>query len=244
MLVELLAAASFVSCAVEAVEAPPTVAADSPQSLSQELAQLTPQPQPLPSALGPALPDVEAMQQASPSHPASPRPSRSISPRRLVFDGLDVDAPAAGAQDALGVALHTPPRNAGQCTPPPPANSESARRRFKTFADKITKPRPPPLLPLPVEDTTYGRFTSPYLPSRSRRIAAQSISHIPASKRGEYLIMKRMGLISGAQHPSASDVQAFEEMISSDSNEEALQLLFPPDCVVGPRKRRGRRRAV
>ena len=51
-------------------------------------------------------------------------------------------------------------------TPPKPAFSASALRRFNIFADRVKKPWPPPLLllpvsELPVEDTTYG------LPPRS-----------------------------------------------------------------------------
>ena len=44
------------------------------------------------------------------------------------------------------------------------------------------------------------------LPIRSRRIAAQSLSHIPTSKRGEVLLMKRMGIAPPAT-PVSSRVQ-------------------------------------
>jgi hypothetical protein len=39
------------------------------------------------------------------------------------------------------------------------------------------------------------------MPTRSKRLAAQSISHIPASKRGEFLVKKRLGLGSEQQAP-------------------------------------------
>jgi len=71
------------------------------------------------------------------------------------------------------------------CTPSP--QTTSVGRRLKRFTERITKRRPPPFLELSGDDTAIGRRAWPSLPNQSRRLAAQSIAHIPAAKRGEYL---------------------------------------------------------
>jgi hypothetical protein len=70
-------------------------------------------------------------------------------------------------------------------------------------------------------------------------IAAQIISHIPASKRGEYLVMKRLGLASGMSSPSMSSLKAYEEIFSGDHvNMQTICELFLADGEVGARKQR------
>jgi hypothetical protein len=101
-----------------------------------------------------------------------------------------------------------------------------------------------PLLELPIEDTAYDRYAPPSFPTRSKRIAAQSMAHIPAFKQDEYLVMKRLGLTSGMPSPSMSAMKAYDEMFSGDSSMQALCELFPPDGDVGPRKRRRRHLAA
>ena len=71
------------------------------------------------------------------------------------------------------------------CTPSP--QTTSVGRRLKRFTERITKRRPPPFLELSGDDTAIGRRAWPSLPNQSRRLTAQSIAHIPAAKRGEYL---------------------------------------------------------
>jgi hypothetical protein len=44
---------------------------------------------------------------------------------------------------------------------------------------------------------TSHRSQSPVLPLRSKRLAAQSLSRVRASKRGEVLIMQRIGYTKG-----------------------------------------------
>jgi hypothetical protein len=75
------------------------------------------------------------------------------------------------------------------------------------------------------------------LPKRSRRIVAQSILHILASKRGKHLVLKRLGLTSGMSSPSTSALKAYDGIYIGDhGNMQALCELFPPDDDVGVRK--------
>ena len=120
-----------------------------------------------------------------------------------------------------------------------PPQTTSANRRLKRFTERVTKARQPPLLELPRVDTAHAGRTPPALPRRSRRIAAQSISHIPASKRGV------LGLTSEMSSPSTSALKAYDEIYGGDpGNMQALRELFPPDGDVGARKQRRRRSAA
>jgi hypothetical protein len=55
----------------------------------------------------------------------------------------------------------------------------------------------------------------PSLPKRSTQIAAQATTHIPTAKRGEYLIMERLGLSSGMPPPPMS-VMMYDEIFNGD----------------------------
>ena len=61
-------------------------------------------------------------------------------------------------------------------------------------------------------------------------MAAQSLSRVPASKRGEVLIMQRMGYTRDPSAPSASELEAFDRLFDGNltaSKAEALDELFP-----------------
>jgi hypothetical protein len=81
--------------------------------------------------------------------------------------------------------------DADAATTPPAESGSSATKRLKCFTDKILRKAPLPLLPQPVVEA------QPKLPICSKRIAAQALSRVPASKRGEVLVMKRMGMLDG-----------------------------------------------
>jgi hypothetical protein len=82
----------------------------------------------------------------------------------------------------------------------------------------------------------------PAIPSRSRCIAAQNIAHIPASKRGEYLALKRLGEAKSLPHTTAKFT--YDDIYGADSEHAtALRELFPADDEVGPRKRGHRQSA-
>ena len=119
----------------------------------------------------------------------------------------------------------------------------SADRRLKCFTERITKVRQPPLLELSRDDTAHNGRTPPaWLPKRSKQIVARTISHISASKRGEHLVLMRLGLTSGMSL-STSPLKVYEEIYSGDpGNMQALRELFPRDGNVGARSRKQRRR--
>jgi hypothetical protein len=74
-------------------------------------------------------------------------------------------------------------------------------------------------------------------PLRSRRIAAQSLSRIPTSKRGEYLVLKRLGHASAIAESTAGN--KFDALFSGQPEDvEALRELFPDGCQGGERRRR------
>ena len=65
---------------------------------------------------------------------------------------------------------------------------------------------------------------------QSRRLAAQSLSQVPASKRGEVLIMQRMGYTRHLSAPSALELEAFDRLFDGNptaSEAKALDELFP-----------------
>ena len=60
-------------------------------------------------------------------------------------------------------------------------------------------------------------------------MAAQSLSRVHASKRGDVLIMQRMGYTNGSSAPSASELEAFDKLCDGNltaSTAEALDALF------------------
>jgi hypothetical protein len=70
--------------------------------------------------------------------------------------------------------------------------------------------------------------------------ASQAITHIPTAKRGEYLVMKHLGLSSGIPPPSTS-AMTYDEVFNGDpAHMQALRELFPLVSDVSARKRRCR----
>jgi hypothetical protein len=76
----------------------------------------------------------------------------------------------------------------------------------KRFTDKILYKVSSPLLP---QQTVEAQ---PKLPTHSRRIALQPFSRVPASKRGEVLMMKWMGFIDGQTRPSTEATNAYDNI--------------------------------
>jgi hypothetical protein len=69
-------------------------------------------------------------------------------------------------------------------------NDDSAKRRLDNFISNVTHKRDLPLIREPPKQPPV----KPVLPWRNRRLAAQSLSRVLASKRGEVLIMQHIGL--------------------------------------------------
>ena len=95
------------------------------------------------------------------------------------------------------------------------------------------------------------------LPIRSRRIAAQPLSHVPTSKRGEVLLMQRMGIVPPPTLVFFTSKGAYDAIFAGNlmwSQVEALDELFPvantkagrklfSDAGVGQRSQQRRRPA-
>ena len=105
-------------------------------------------------------------------------------------------------------------------------NDDSTKRRLDSFIYKVMRKRDSSLIHEPHKQ----RPAKPVLPWRSRRLAAQSLSRVSASKQGEMLIMQRMGCTKGPSTPSASELEAFDKLFNGNltvSNAKALEALFP-----------------
>jgi len=105
-------------------------------------------------------------------------------------------------------------------------NDDSAKRRLDGFINNVTCKRDSPLIHEPPKQPP----AKPVLPWRSMRLAAQSLSRVPASKRGEVLIMQRMGYTRHLSAPSALELEAFDRLFDGNltvSKAEALDKLFP-----------------
>ena len=76
--------------------------------------------------------------------------------------------------------------------------------------------------------------------TRSRRIAAQALSRVPASKRGKVLVMKRMGYLDGKTRPSIALKDTYDNIFIDQfnpSHAEAMRQLFPDPQGERPRRR-------
>ena len=120
-------------------------------------------------------------------------------------------------------------------------NDGSAKRRINIFINKVTCKRDSPLIREPPQQPPAKTM----LPWQSRRLVAQSLSRVPASKRGKVLIMQRMGYTKGLSAPSVSELEAFDKLFDDSltaSNAEALDALF--SAVGKSPSRQPRRRKI
>ena len=84
----------------------------------------------------------------------------------------------------------------------------SANCHLELFINIVTSKIASPLICEPPKQTP----TKVMLPRRSKRQAAQSLSRVPASKRGEILVMQRLGLVTVGATPNTSTVKAYEDL--------------------------------
>jgi hypothetical protein len=153
-------------------------------------------------------------------------------------DDTGISAPAhdrvAMLEDEQGNAASSA---AKQATPPPPANSASAKRRSNSFTLKVKRLKPSAILQRPSPDKTVHMPRQ--RPLRSRRITAQSLSRIPASKRGEYLVLKHLGQASPLSESTAKN--KFDTLFGQNpEDDEAPRELFLDGTNIGGRRRRRR----
>jgi hypothetical protein len=106
-----------------------------------------------------------------------------------------------------------------------PSPGEAARRLAR-FTEEIRVVRPPPLITSPPKQPPPKQL----VPKRSRRIAAQQMDHVPASKRGEVLLMRRMGFLEPSAPPFSAAKDSYESFFEGDisaADAEAFDSLFP-----------------
>jgi hypothetical protein len=104
-------------------------------------------------------------------------------------------------------------------------SDSSTARRLKSLTRRMLKKVDSPLIRKPPKQPP----AKPVLPLRSRRLAAQSLSRVPASNRGKMLILQCMGYTKGPSVPSASKLKAFDKIFDgnlTESNIKALDALF------------------
>ena len=82
-----------------------------------------------------------------------------------------------------------------------------AAKRLARFIEEVQVMRQPPLINSPPKQKLAPKRTT--LPIWSRRIAAQQMDHIPASKRGEVLLMKRIGILAPAAPISSAAKRSY-----------------------------------
>jgi len=100
-------------------------------------------------------------------------------------------------------------------------NYGSIKYRLDSFINKVTRKRHSPL----IRERPKQPSAKPVLSWRSRRLAAQSLSRVPASKRDDVLIMQRMSYTKGPSASSTSELEAFDKIFDGNltaSNAEAL----------------------
>lgn len=134
----------------------------------------------------------------------------------------------ASAQVQPGHSQRRTTPGAVDATPSP----REAARRLNKFTAEVQRKRQPPLIASPPKQKAPPK--KPIIPLGSRRIAAQQMGHIPASKRGEVLLMKKMGVLPPQAPPSsATNKEVIRRYLQlqgsklSASDVEALDVMFP-----------------
>jgi hypothetical protein len=140
------------------------------------------------------------------------------------------------APHSLGCGLSDgscPPLFTAGGHPPSEVSNDTAKRRLNNFINEVTRKRDSLIREPPKQPPA-----KPVLPRRSRRLAAQSLSRVPAFKHGEVLIMQHIGFINGPSAPSASRLATYDKLFEGDltaDDAEALDELFP---AIRPRRRK------
>jgi hypothetical protein len=165
-------------------------------------------------------PATEAKPATSPRHEAAngnhllPASDAAPTTAGQVVDGMEVppSSPTMACSTAQNMAAGSQPEAAhGTATGGAPTTtvlstkdmptSREAVKRLARFSEEVLVMRQPPLINSPPKQKLPPTRT---LPLRSRRIAAQQLDHIPTSKCGEVLLMKKMGFLAPST-PSSSD---------------------------------------
>lgn len=201
-------AASEKTAPSTAATKPPTTSTDGPVGDSAQPAQVSPEAT-ASEALGCA---------------ATVAAQGSLHPHQESMPSGDGTSPTADGGHG------TPPeQQAGTSAPvQDTATPREAARRLAKFAKEVQVSRPAPLIASQPKQKDVPRKHT--LPLRSRRIAAQKLGHIPASKRGEVLLMKKMGFAPPQAAPSSAAKKSFDALFTanlSDNDVAAFDDMFP-----------------
>lgn len=167
---------------------------------------------------------------ASPMHAGrdggSPAPTADAPPiyeAALVADHNRTPSPtvmAANAGDTVAQA---------SCLDATPTPNEAARR-LACFVGEVQQKSRSPLIKTPPGQRPQAKKKP--MPLRSSRIAAQPLAQIPASKRGEALLMRRMGLLQ-ATAPVSSPAQRAYDAIFSGNLTDSQVAAIPGRAIPG-----------
>jgi hypothetical protein len=151
--------------------------------------------------------------------------------------------PSVAAVTLAGFSPSTspPPPPAGATADSTPSPSEAARRLAK-FTGEVLRKRATPLIASPPKQKAPAR--KPVIPLRSRRIASQQLGHIPVSKRGEVLAMKKLGFTHPNAQPTSADRRSYDSFFRrtlTDGEVAAMDELLP---ATKPRAGRAARRPI
>jgi len=166
-----------------------------------------------PNVVGTACPTPDAV-------PATPVPTAGISSARMAPapDSSGAQSPAPAIPDAPVAASPT------DATP----TSSVAARRLEKFAEAVQVKRPSPIIAEPPRQKPAAK--RPTVPHRNSRIAAQQMGHNPASKRGEVLLMKKMGVQPPNAPVSSAAKRSYESIFKGNmslTQAAAFDELFP-----------------
>jgi hypothetical protein len=121
-----------------------------------------------------------------------------------------------------------------------PTPGEAARRLAK-FTDIMWLKRATPIITSPPKQPPIKKAIIPW---RSRRIAAQEMGHIPVSKRGEVLAMRKMGFIHPTAHPTSADRRNYDSFFNKTLTEGEIQAMDELLPATRPRGGRAGRRPI
>ena len=160
-------------------------------------------------------------------HSRQPRLFRLRIPRRPTVRRGPMQRNCMQAQQILRWASRT-------ATTPRQRPTEAARRLAR-YTEEVQQMRRSPLLSNPPKQKPPARRLP--IQTRSTRIAAQKLAHIPASKRGEMLLMQRMGVPPPPAPVTPASKRALEAIFTDNLTETqivALDELFPAaNCKAG-----------
>lgn len=151
------------------------------------------------------------------TEPAAGCAAELASPTQPLLNNADM---TTGGKRAMETPTEPTRQLISTASPPsePTPTTQEAALRLNSFVQQVQVMRPTPIIAAP---PNHKEFSKVQPPVRSRRIAAQRMDHIPASKRGEVLLMRRTGLIPAnvcisedlRECLSSADAMAFDDMM-------------------------------